>query len=160
MYAPMARGERPDLRRADAVRDRARILEAARFLLAQSPSATPAEIAAAAGASRSTLYRRLADREELVAALEERPQDTALAGRDDPLPPGRLGRDRPVELDAIHVFDVVAPPALPEQLVAEAERITEVPVALYVGVRYIWSTAPATSSQWRRSTWRPETCCS
>ena len=35
-------------------------------------------------------------------------------------------------LDAIHVFDVVPPAVLPEQLVAEAERIAKVPVALYV----------------------------
>jgi hypothetical protein len=35
-------------------------------------------------------------------------------------------------LDAIQVFDVVPPPLLPEQLVAEAQRIAEVPVALYV----------------------------
>ena len=36
------------------------------------------------------------------------------------MPPGHLGRERPVSLEAIHVFDVVAPPVLPEQLVAEA----------------------------------------
>ena len=35
-------------------------------------------------------------------------------------------------LDAIHVFDVVPPAVLPEQLVAEAQRIAKVPVALYV----------------------------
>jgi AcrR family transcriptional regulator len=127
----MSPGERPDLRRADALRNRARILDAARFLLAHSPSATLADIAAAAGVSRSTLYRRFADREELIAALEEQPEDAGFTAG-DPLPPGRLGRDRPVELDAIHVFDVVPPAALPEQLVAEAERIAKVPVALYV----------------------------
>jgi serine phosphatase RsbU (regulator of sigma subunit) len=37
-----------------------------------------------------------------------------------------------VSLDGVHVFDVVAPPVLPDQLVAEAQRIAEVPVALYV----------------------------
>ena len=35
-------------------------------------------------------------------------------------------------LEGIHVFDVVSPPVLPEQLVAEAQRIAEVPLALYV----------------------------
>ena len=35
-------------------------------------------------------------------------------------------------LDAIQVFDVVPPAVLPEQLVAEAQRIAKVPVALYV----------------------------
>ncbi len=44
-----------DPRRADAVRNEQRILEAAANLLARSPSTTLAEIAAAAGVSRSTL---------------------------------------------------------------------------------------------------------
>ena len=48
------------------------------------------------------------------------------------LPVGRLGRERPVSLDAIHVFNVVPPAVLPQQLVAEAQRIAQVPVALYV----------------------------
>ena len=128
----MSRDNPSDIRRADALRNRERILEAARFVLAQSPTATLAEIAAAAGVSRSTLYRRYADRDELIAALESRPHEPGVVGREDPLPPGQLGRERPVELDAIHVFDVVPPPVLPEQLVAEAERIAKVPVALYV----------------------------
>ena len=37
-----------------------------------------------------------------------------------------------MSLDAIHVFDVVPPAVLAEQLVAEAQRIAQVPVALYV----------------------------
>ena len=56
----------------------------------------------------------------------------AAGGADPTLPPGRLGRERPVSLEGIHVFDVVAPPMLPEQLVAEAQRIAGVPLALYV----------------------------
>jgi AraC-like DNA-binding protein len=47
-----------ELRRADALRNDERILEAAKQLLEQSPSATPSDIASAAGVSRSTLYRR------------------------------------------------------------------------------------------------------
>ncbi len=35
-------------------------------------------------------------------------------------------------MEAIHAFDAVAPPVLPEQLVAEAQRLAEVPLALYV----------------------------
>jgi serine phosphatase RsbU (regulator of sigma subunit) len=35
-------------------------------------------------------------------------------------------------MEGIHVFDVVAPPLLPDQLVAEAQRIADVPLALYV----------------------------
>lgn len=121
-----------DLRRADALRNDERILDAAKRLLEQSPAATLSDIAAAAGVSRSTLYRRFADRAQLIAQLDARPQDGALGRAKVPLPAGRLGRQRPLALDAIHVFDVVPPALLPEQLVAEAQRIAEVPVALYV----------------------------
>ena len=119
-------------RRADALRNRARILDAAERLLEQSPSVTLGDIAAAAGVSRSTLHRRFANRDELLAALDDRPHDFKLANPEGHLPTGRLGRGRPVALDAIHVFDVVPPAVLPEQLVAEAQRIAEVPVSLYV----------------------------
>jgi AcrR family transcriptional regulator len=128
----MSRSRPQASRRADALLNEQRILDAARRLLAQSPSATLTEIATAAGVSRSTLYRRFASREELVAAIGERPSEADRPERDDLFPPGQLGRERPVALDAIRVFDVVAPPALPEQLVAEAQRIAGVPVALYV----------------------------
>ena len=124
-----------DLRRADALRNDERILEAAKRLLEQSPSATLSDIASAAGVSRSTLYRRFADRDQLIAKLDARPEDGAVrrvGGSDGILPTGHLGRQRPLALDAIHVFDVVPPALLPEQLVAEAQRIAEVPVALYV----------------------------
>jgi serine phosphatase RsbU (regulator of sigma subunit) len=101
-------------------------------MLERSPSATLADIAAAAGVSRSTLHRRFANRDELVAALRGRPQDGGGARSEDPLPTGRLGRERAVSLDAIQVFDAVPPAALPDQLVAEAQRLAAVPVALYV----------------------------
>ncbi len=121
-----------ELRRADALRTDERILDAARRLLEQSPAASLSDIAAAAGVSRATLYRRFPSRERLVARLDTRPEDGALEQGRDPLPAGRLGRQRPLALDAIHVFDVVPPPLLPDQLVAEAQRIAAVPVALYV----------------------------
>jgi serine phosphatase RsbU (regulator of sigma subunit) len=120
------------LTRADALRNRERILDAADRMLARRPTATMADIAAAAGVSRSTLHRRFQNRAQLVAALRERPQDPNGGPADTPLPAGRLGRGRPVSLDAIQVFDVVPPAVLPEQLVAEAERLARVPVALYV----------------------------
>jgi serine phosphatase RsbU (regulator of sigma subunit) len=121
-----------NLRRADALRNRERILDAAERMLERSPSASLGDIAAAAGVARSTLHRRFRTRDDLLAAVRDRPreQDPERAGRT--LPTGRLGRERPVSLDAIQVFDVVPPPLLPEQLVAEAQRIAKVPVALYV----------------------------
>ncbi len=125
-------GPGTDARRADALRNDERILAAAKRLLEQSPTASLSDIAAAAGVSRSTFYRRFSSREQLIERLEGRPQDGALRRPGDPLPVGRLGRQRPLALDAIHVFDVVPPALLPEQLVAEAQRIAEVPVALYV----------------------------
>jgi serine phosphatase RsbU (regulator of sigma subunit) len=125
-------GKKAETRRADALRNEGRILDAAKRLLEQSPSATLSDIAAAAGVSRSTLYRCFADRDQLLAELNARPEDGTLQSAQETLPPGRLGRQRPLALDAIHVFDVVPPAALPEQLVAEAQRIAGVPVALYV----------------------------
>jgi serine phosphatase RsbU (regulator of sigma subunit) len=121
-----------DLRRADALRNRERILDAAERMLEQSPTATLADIAAAAGVARSTIHRRFRNRDELLSALSERPHDTGLRAGREALPTGRLGRERPVSLDAIQVFDVVPPALLSQQLVAEAERIAGVPVALYV----------------------------
>ena len=128
----MTATKQTDLRRADALRNRERILDAAERMLERSPSATLADIAAAAGVARSTLHRRFPNRDALLAALQDRPQETGLEAPGGTLPVGRLGRDRPVSLDAIHVFDVVPPAVLPEQLVAEAQRIAQVPVALYV----------------------------
>jgi serine phosphatase RsbU (regulator of sigma subunit) len=118
--------------RSDAQENRERLLVAAGRLMAQSPTATLADVAAAAGVSRSTLYRHFAGREELIAAVGERPRKEASRGSEDPFPPGRFGRERPVPLEAIDVFDAVAPPVLPEQLVAEAQRVANVALGLYV----------------------------
>jgi serine phosphatase RsbU (regulator of sigma subunit) len=121
-----------DPRRADALRNRERILDAASRMLERSPSASLADIAAAAGVARSTLHRRFRTRDELIAAVRKRPGDPQREDESATLPPGQLGRERPVSLDAIQVFDVVPPSLLPDQLVAEAQRIAKVPVALYV----------------------------
>ena len=82
--------------------------------------------------ARSTVYRRFPRRDDLLEALRDRPDEPSEDKSPRPLPAGRLGRERSISLDAIQVFDVVPPAVLPEQLVAEAERIANVPVALYV----------------------------
>jgi serine phosphatase RsbU (regulator of sigma subunit) len=117
--------------RADAERNRERILEAAEQLLAQSPDASLSDIAAAAGLSRSTLHRHFRTREDLVEACSDRPVPEP-AEVEQSLPAGQLGRKGPVAVEAIHAFDVVAAPVLPEQLVAEAQRIANIALALYV----------------------------
>jgi serine phosphatase RsbU (regulator of sigma subunit) len=119
-------------RRSDAKQNRAAILDAAARLFEQSPAATLADIASAAGVSRSTVYRHFGTREQLAAAVRARPSGRQAARVEEALPPGRLGRERPVSLDALQVFDAVPPPLLPEQLVAEAQRTAKVPLALYV----------------------------
>jgi serine phosphatase RsbU (regulator of sigma subunit) len=118
-------------RREDARRNRERIVKAAGRVLAQSPSASLEDVAAAAGVSRTTIYRHFPDRDSLIAASEDEPR-TALVDADGLVPPGGLGRERPVPLDPIHVLDLVAPSVLPEQLVAEAQRLAQRPLALYV----------------------------
>jgi serine phosphatase RsbU (regulator of sigma subunit) len=117
--------------REDARRNHERIVKAAGRLLAQSPSASLEDIAAAAGLSRTTIYRHFRDRDSLVAASEAEPR-SAPADADGLVPPGELGRELPVPLDPIHVLDLVAPSVLPEQLVAEAQRLAQRPLALYV----------------------------
>lgn len=60
-----------DVPRADALRNRGAILDAAVDVLAVEPSASLSEIARRAGVGRATLYRHFTSREALRAALRE-----------------------------------------------------------------------------------------
>jgi TetR/AcrR family transcriptional repressor of mexCD-oprJ operon len=58
--------------RADAERNRERVLDHATRLLAHDPGAGVADIAHAAGVGRATLYRHFPSRADLVVAIHER----------------------------------------------------------------------------------------
>ncbi len=147
-------------RRADARRNRERILNAAVSLYARNPKASLRAIADAAGVGRSTLFRHFPSRDDLDGALELLERDagegrgssSALEPRGGGLviaapaaahdltsaelgelrSPGRLGLEQPLVVDATQVLNEVPPHLVAEQLVIEASRIAGVSVALYV----------------------------
>jgi AcrR family transcriptional regulator len=93
----LPQASRPE--RADAARNRRRILEAARALFAAHGVANVglAQIAAEAGVSKATLFRRFGDRQALFLALldeHERELQDALLGGPPPLGPGAEPRAR------------------------------------------------------------------
>src|SRR6478735_4105890 len=70
--------DQPEALRSDVVATRARILDAA-AALAPDRRTSMAEIAAAAGVGRSTLYRHFPSRQALRQALQARPAGGAAA---------------------------------------------------------------------------------
>ncbi|MCK2214871.1 TetR/AcrR family transcriptional regulator [Actinomadura sp. ATCC 31491] len=87
------------MERADAARNRARILEAAAALFAERPpqDVTMDDIARKAGVGRGTLYRRYPDRASIAVALldeHERELQERLLRGDPPLGPGAPPADR------------------------------------------------------------------
>ncbi|GAA0368632.1 TetR/AcrR family transcriptional regulator [Actinoallomurus spadix] len=83
--------------RADAARNRRKILAAAEELFAERRAVTMEEIARAAGVGRGTLYRRYPDPAAIALALldqHERDLQQRLLSGEPPLGPGAPPRDR------------------------------------------------------------------
>jgi AcrR family transcriptional regulator len=80
------RGADAEPRRADAARNIAAILDAAVDVLAERPEASMADIAAAAGVARQTVYAHYSSREALLAAVADRALAQAVAAIDDAEP--------------------------------------------------------------------------
>ncbi|WP_229874451.1 TetR/AcrR family transcriptional regulator [Amycolatopsis deserti] len=92
----LLRPDRPK-ERADAARNRARVLAAAEELFSRQRSVTMEDIARAAGVGRGTLYRRYPDVPSIALALldehERRVQEQLLRG-EPPLGPGAPPHER------------------------------------------------------------------
>jgi TetR/AcrR family transcriptional regulator, mexCD-oprJ operon repressor len=97
---PQPSGTAADGHRADAVRNRSAILDAAVDVLADDPSASLADVARRAGLGRATLYRHFPSREALRDAIRQEAlarAETALAGARLDEVPARDGVRRAAE---------------------------------------------------------------
>jgi AcrR family transcriptional regulator len=89
----IASGGISERRRADAARNIEAILDAALEVLSERPEASMAEVAAAAGVARQTVYAHYSSREELLKAVVDRAiEETAAA-----LDAAKLDRGPPEE---------------------------------------------------------------
>jgi len=136
---PVAGRPEPDrLERADAARNRTRILAATRKLVAKRPIGDICmdEVARAAGVGKGTLYRRFADRSALCLALldenERALQDKVLRGFD--LPPGTSACERLVAL----LVALLAFTLDNAQILAEAEAFQRGEGARLASPPYAW----------------------
>lgn len=110
--------------RSDRALNRTKLVEAAKDLLARDPDAEMAEIAVAAGVSRSTAYRHFATRDEIVSAVRTQVRDDAESNDEEHLrPPGQLAHLAPTPLSVTEVLNKVPPFQIGEQIVAEAQRL-------------------------------------
>jgi AcrR family transcriptional regulator len=120
--------------RSDAALNRAKILDAARRLLADNEDPSMRDIAAAAGLGRGTVHRHFATRDDLMDAVRRQARDDADSDEEDYLrPPGELANVTTTPLSIADVLNKVPPFQLGEQIIAEAQRLTGVSsAALYV----------------------------
>jgi serine phosphatase RsbU (regulator of sigma subunit) len=117
-------------RRSDVALNRARIVEAARHLLADDPDATMSEIAAKAGVARGTAYRHFPTRDALIDAVRRQERDDAEANQLEFIrPAGEVAHHAPTPLSITEVLNKVPPFQLGEQIVAEAQRLAGVTAA-------------------------------
>src|SRR4051812_47236171 len=86
-----------DATRADALRNRARVLEVASAAFAADPEASLNSIAKLAGVGAGTLYRHFPTREDLVLAVYAEEVDALMSAV-----PGSLEEHRP--LDAFRIW--------------------------------------------------------
>jgi AcrR family transcriptional regulator len=120
--------------RSDAALNRAKIIDAARRLLADAGDASMRSIADAAGLGRGTVHRHFQTREELMDAVRRQARDDADSDEEDYLrPPGELANVSNTPLSVADVLNKVPPFQLGEQIIAEAQRLPGVSsAALYV----------------------------